>query len=244
MIPVQYLGRLKAAFPRLFAPASEAEQELGETLRQLKIIRKQLGQSLPEVFERESRICLKSMTRTLERLNRRTLSFKTTETWRSVYEEVLASCRSKRYLSVALIDCEGYWRDQPGKCSLQFNYRLVTAGYFVHRLFIIEDFFWPPLARLPETDLLRWINEQFGQGIEISLVRVSELQLEPDLISDFGIYGDEAVGYQQTTEDGRTASYQLHFDPAHVVAAEQRWNKLQLYAIRLETIVDQDATRR
>ena len=63
------------------------------------------------------------------------------------------------------------------------------------------------------------------------------------MITDLGIYGDEAVGFQTTTEDGRTARYDLHFDSVKVAEAEQRWNKLQLYAIRLETLLDQKANR-
>jgi hypothetical protein len=240
MIPMQYSDRWKALLRQLMASSSPAERDTEQLGQQLRALSKQLAQPGSPVFEREARMRLRTVGKTLEELNAETLSFKCTETWRSIYEEVLANCRSKRYLSVALINSDGYWRDQPGQCSLQFNYRLVKASYFVHRLFIIDDYFWPPAARLPENDLMRWIHQQYDQGIEISLVRVSELQLEPDLIADFGVYGDEAVGYQQTDQDGRTQRYELHFDATRVAAAEQRWNKLQLFSLRLETILDRD----
>ena len=50
------------------------------------------------------------------------LVFSSTETWRTVYQQVLESADVKRYLSVALIRSDDYWRDAPGESSLKFNY--------------------------------------------------------------------------------------------------------------------------
>ena len=68
------------------------------------------------------------------------LVFNSTETWRTVYQQVLESVPVKRYLSVALIRSDDYWRDAPGESSLQFNYELVAHGFHLHRLFIIDEF--------------------------------------------------------------------------------------------------------
>ena len=42
------------------------------------------------------------------------LVFSSTETWRTVYQQVLETTDVKRYLSVALIRTDDYWRDAPG----------------------------------------------------------------------------------------------------------------------------------
>ena len=39
---------------------------------------------------------------------------------------------------------------------------------------------------------------QYGQGVQIGLDRLSDLEQEADLVRDFGIYGDSAVAYQTT----------------------------------------------
>ncbi len=84
-----------------------------------------------------------------------------------------------------------------------------------------------------------WIFHQYQNGIEVSLLRASDLDEDRSLICDFGIYGERAVGYQSTDETGRTTRYELHFDATSIQLAEQRWKQLQLYAIPLEKLLDQ-----
>lgn len=156
--------------------------------------------------------------------------FQSTETWRTVYEDVLQTAKTRRYLSVALIRTDDYWRDTPGESSLELNYRLVRHGFYVHRLFVIDDFFWPRIAKTPSTQLYHWILEQHHEGIEINLVRLSDLQQDEAIACDMGIYGTDAVGWQNTDFDGRSLRYEISFDPRDVVDAEVRWQQLLLFA--------------
>ncbi|MCA9195990.1 MAG: hypothetical protein KDA87_00570 [Planctomycetales bacterium] len=156
--------------------------------------------------------------------------FSSTETWRTVYEDVLQSCQTRRYLSVALIRSDDYWRDHPGENSLDFNFRLVNHGFYVHRLFVIDDFFWPKTARTPSQELHHWILKQHFAGIEVSLVRMADLEQDAPLACDLGIYGTDAVGWQTTDFEGRSVRYEISFNARDVVEAEVRWKQLLLYA--------------
>ena len=215
-------------YPELAALAQEITNRMEhlsecESLASV-MFRKQIGLRLRDFAER------------LGQFGRGRLTFESTETWRTVYEDVLKACQPRRYLSVALIRTDDYWRDTPGENSLQFNYQLIDDGYHVHRVFIIDDFFWPKAAQTPSTDLFRWIQSQRQHGIEVSLVRLEELENEPTLVSDMGIYGNDAVGRQQTDLEGRTVRYEISFDRTAVAEAEQRWHQLLLFAKALDTI--------
>ena len=189
-------------------------------------------------FRQQLTLRLAEMSKQLAELLQGRLCFASTEKWRTVYEDVLKSCRAKRYLSVALIRSDDYWRDEPGQASLEFNYDLIAHGFHIHRVFVIDEFFWPRTARTPSTGLFHWITSQHQRGIEVSLVRLSALEDEPDLVCDMGIYGDEATGLQQTDLEGRTVRFELRFDALSVRQAEQRWNQLLLYAKPLDELLD------
>ncbi len=188
-------------------------------------------------FRKRAIIRLRDFRERLGSLSEGRLLFESTETWRTVYEEVLQACRTRRYLSVALIRSDDYWRDTPGDTSLQFNYDLVAHGFYVHRIFIIDEFFWPRSAQTPSTRLFQWIYEQRQRGVEISLTRLTDLDDEPGLVSDIGIYGKDAVGRQQTDYEGRTLRYEIAFDPGAVIEAEERWNQLLLFAEPFDELV-------
>jgi hypothetical protein len=189
------------------------------------VFRKEVGLRLHDFSERLAQFC------------EGRLIFESTETWRTVYEGVLKGCQPQRYLSVALIRTDDYWRDTPGENSLQFNYELIDGDFHVHRVFVIDEFFWPRTARTPSAELFRWIQGQRQRGVEVSLVRLSELEDEPTLVSDMGIYGSDAVGWQQTDFEGRTVRYEISFDRNAVAEAEQRWHQLLLFAKPFDAIV-------
>lgn len=190
-----------------------------------------------EVFRKQVRLRLRDFRERLGRLGEGRLIFESTETWRTVYEDVLKACQTRRYLSVALIRSDDYWRDAPGENSLDFNYELIEHGFHVHRVFIIDEFFWPRAARTPSTGLFHWIQSQRLRGVEVSLIRLTDLEDEPTLVSDMGIYGSDAVGWQQTDFEGRTVTYEISFDLNAVTEAEQRWHQLLLFAQPLDAIV-------
>ncbi len=181
-------------------------------------------------FAAQSLLRLMAMQEELDHLSAGRLTFESTETWHRVYQELLESIRTRRYLSVALIKSDDYWQDQPSEHSLRLNAAMVRHGFYVHRVFIIDEFFWPRLSRTPSVRLLHWISEQKHSGLDVSLVRREHLAQEPRLIADFGIYGDEAVGYQETDFEGRTVRYEVRFGAAAVKQAEQHWRELMLYA--------------
>ena len=75
------------------------------------------------------------------------------------------------------------------------------------------------------------------RGVEVSLVRLTELEDEPTLVTDMGIYGTDAVGWQQTDFEGRTIRYEISFDRNAVTEAEQRWHQLLLFAKPFDAVV-------
>ena len=193
-----------------------------------------------KIFCDQVELRLSRITQELEDLADGKLCFSSTETWRTVYREVLERTTTKSYLSVALIRSDDYWRDAPGQSSLDFNYELISHGFHIHRLFIIDEFFWPKLAKTPSKQLFHWILEQYQRGIETSLVRLTDLEDEPTLICDFGIYGDTAVGYQETDFQGKTVRYELCFDRSDLVEAEHRWEQLLVYAKPFSTLLESE----
>jgi hypothetical protein len=144
-------------------------------------------------------------------------------------------------LSAAVVEDEEYWQNQPGQSSLDFNYALVAHGYLVQRCFIIDEYLWPPAAVLPSRDILSEIQNQAARGISVSLVRKSDLESEPELVCDFGVYGERAVGYQFLNPTGNTIEFVLEFGSAAVAVAEARWRQLELYAISLDELLDRPA---
>jgi len=168
--------------------------------------------------------------------------FAATEAWRTVYEQLLTSADLAQYRSVAWLKNEDYWQDTPGKKSMQLNFELLQRGTRILRILILDDYFWPPAAALPATDIRRWIDQQYTQGIEIGLVRESEIASETDLLCDLGIYGTRATGMLETDPQCRTTRFTFDFSPEGVRMAETRWNRLSLYAVPYAELLDRAAT--
>ena len=53
-----------------------------------------------------------------------------------------------------------------------------------------------------------------------------------------GIYGSRAVGKQTLDELGRTTEFELNFDFEAVVQAEEKWDRLQVYATNYAQLLD------
>lgn len=162
-----------------------------------------------------------------------------TETWRVAYERLLRSPGLHLYRSVAVIKTERYWQDEPGRQSLAVNCDLMDEGQLnIERIAILADHLWPMDARFPVEPIRTWVEEQHKHGIEIKLVRQSLVTKEPQLIVDLGIYGNRAVGVQELDEQGRTVRFTLAFDFEKVLAAEQRWERLEVYATSYRDLLD------
>ena len=69
-------------------------------------------------------------------------------------------------------------------------------------------------------------------------MRESELKTEPDLLCDTGIYGSRAIGIQELDEDGATRRFTLQFGLEHVQSAEERWQRLLVYAVKYSDFLD------
>ena len=156
--------------------------------------------------------------------------FSGTETWRTVYEQILEGLGSGPYLSVAWAKTPDYWQDQPGLQSMRVNYRLAARGLDIERIIIIRDEFWPVGAPLPSPELGNWIARQHEHGLTIFLVRECQLAAEPELLGDFAVYGNRATGVQELDEQSRTLRFVLNFNPQAIELARDRWERIALFA--------------
>ena len=166
------------------------------------------------------------------------LTFTATEAWRDVYERVLRTGGIDRYQSVAWVRTEDYWRDVPGEQSLRMNLELSRQGISVERILVICDFLWPPGAQAPSKEIREWIEPQYEQGIDIRLVRESDLFDQQDFLLDFGIYGDRATGTLYLDDQARTQRFELHFDKQSIELARDRWKRLKVYTVSYGTLLD------
>ena len=165
-----------------------------------------------------------------------------TETWRMPYERLLRSPGLYLYRSIAFLKTANYWQDEPGRQSMQVNFELAGDGKLnIERIAIVPDHLWPPQERFPVEPIHSWLQAQHLHSITVKLVRQSSLTEEPDLVTDMGLYGNRAVGQQEIDDRGRTVQFTLTFDFPEVLAAEQRWERLSIYAISYAELLDRSA---
>jgi hypothetical protein len=181
---------------------------------------------------------LSSIAGQVQSLAQGTVVFSSTETWRTVYEELL-ECDLVLYQSVAWVKTKDYWQDRPGWQSMRLNFDLVRRGLRIERIVILRNNLWPAGERLPSPEIRPWIKEQHDHGIWVLLVRESDIASEPDLCADFGIYGERATGVQELDDQSRTLRFILYFDPQNVRLARDRWTRLLLYTTSFADLLDQ-----
>lgn len=158
------------------------------------------------------------------------LTFSGTEVWRTAYEKILTAPEITEYRSVAWLKSGEYWRDLPGQHGMQLNFDILDRGVRIERALILGWNLWPPELRLPHESVRRWIDEQYYRGVSVSLVRECDLVTEQDLLRDFGIYGDRAVGELHIDDDSRTVSFTLTFEKGAVDLANEHWARLKLFS--------------
>ena len=206
----------------------------------------ELNQSLLQISWRKDPIfrdvALKRLNKISDeaaRISQGEVVFEGTETWRIVYEELLRSRGLYQYRSVSWITTEDYWQDEPGQQSIRLNAELHENGQLgVERIAIVSDEFWPVGDVLPSVRIQQWVHMQHVHGIWVQLVRESQLAGEGDLLADFGIYGNRAVGYQTVDDHGRTVRFSLKFTIDEIVRAEERWRRLQVYSTSYADLLD------
>ena len=183
---------------------------------------------------------LEGVARDCRLLGNATVEFLSTESWRVVYEELLRSPGLHLYRSVAYVESADYWQDAPGEQSTQLNLQLHDSGIVrIERTVVIADHLWPESSLFPVEPLCTWLDRHHRHGIWLRLVRESSLANDPDLFCDCGIYGNRAVGIQSADPQGQTIKFTLCFDFAKVQEAEEKWNRLAVYAVSYRDLLDQ-----
>jgi hypothetical protein len=167
-----------------------------------------------------------------------TVVFEGTETWRTVYEQLLAGGTIREYRSVAWVRSADYWQDAPGRQSMRANFVAVHNRVLIERIVVLPEAIWPDDRGLPAEVIRPWIQEQHDHGLHLVLVRESALRGEPDLLADFGIYGARAVGTQELDEQSRTVRFTLAFDPQAVRLANDRWRRLSIFGIPYQSLLE------
>ncbi len=189
------------------------------------------------LFHDLCRVRVENMAIELGTLAKGEVIFDATETWRTAYQRVLETLRVKSYYSVAWVRSSDYWNDAPGRQSMRLNYEMVERGFRIERCHILPDELWPFDEKVPRTGILEWLVEQQGRGIIVSLIRESDLTNEPDLLRDFAIYGDRAIGVQEMDEQARTVRFVLSFDQPSIRQALDRWEELGVYATYIQDLM-------
>ena len=181
---------------------------------------------------------LTSLAAEVHSLARGTIVFHGTETWRTVYEELLEGPGLGSYLSVSWVKTRDYWQDRPGWRSMHLNFALAARGLHIERILILRDHLWPIGEPLPSESIRPWIDAQHRRGIRVSLLRESEIASEPDLLVDYGIYGDRATGTHELDEMARTQRFVVEFGPQALKLARDRWSRTALYATSYAELLD------
>jgi hypothetical protein len=171
-----------------------------------------------------------------------TVVFAGTETWRAVYEQLLAGVTLREYRSVAWVRSADYWQDAPGRQSIRANFEAAHRGVLIERIVVLPDALWPDDRALPAGAIRPWIQEQHDHGLHLVLVRESAVAGEPDLLADFGIYGDRAVGTLETDERSRPIRFTLTFDPQAVRLADDRWRRLSIFGVPFQNLLEPPGT--
>jgi hypothetical protein len=218
--------------------ALENEPDLAREFRRIGNGFLALTEQTESVLRSAAATKLLSVAGELEQIARGTISFRETESWRTAYRDLLQSDKLRTYRSVAWVKCANYWQDTPGRQSMRDNYDAINRGIIVERVVILPRELWPADQLLPSDSVLAWIIDQHNHGVWVMLCLEADVESEPDLPRDFGIYGDLAVGTQILDDQCRTLEFQLEFKREAVQLANDRWRRLQLHATPLRTLLD------
>lgn len=193
------------------------------------------------IFRETARTRLLQIGQELELIATGVIAFRGgTESWRTVYDRLLATGDLQKYRSAAWVRSADYWQDAPGRRSMQRNYEAINRGMLIERICILPLALWPRDQRLPSELVWSWMVQQHNLGVWVTLCREEDLKPEPDLPLDFGIYGRRAVGVHVLDELSRTHEFRLYFTPAEVDRANDRWNRLKIHTVPLQELLDKE----
>jgi hypothetical protein len=231
-------GRVRLSGVARVVDALEDEPELSRLFRRIADAFTSFSEPTDAVLRSATATKLLSMVAEMELMARGTIAFRGTESWRMIYQELLQSESLRLYRSVAWVRCANYWQDPPGRQSIRDNYDAISRGVIIERVFILPHELWPPGQLLPSEVVMAWIKEQHNHGVWCMLCLESDIECEPDLPLDFGIYGDLAVGTHSLDDDCHTREFLLEFSAEAVKLAENRWRRLKLHSTPLRTLLD------
>jgi hypothetical protein len=226
--------------PMTLAP----EHEIFEQYNRVTNAILDLSTQTDSVLREYALLKLASISEQIRALASGRIEFTTTETWRTVYQQLLRRPGLKFYKSVAWVKTKEYWQDQPGKQDMRLNFELVKLGLEIERIVILRGDLWPVDEAMPASAIRPWIEEQHERGIKVSVVRESEVGSERDLLSDVGIYGDRATGVEELDEESRPLRFTLFFDKQNIALAKDRWARLSLYATPYADVLNSAGRRR
>lgn len=232
------------AFPALISQLIKLskDEEISFAHGELTATLEALANRKDPIFRRLAIHRLQEIVRQAQTLAKGTIEYHSTESWRVAYEELLRSPGLHLYRSVSHIESVHYWQDGPGQQSTQLNLELQDSQIVsVERIAIVADHLWPLDSTLPVDPIHSWLDEQHRHGIWVRIVRESRLAQEKDLQLDFGIYGNRAVGVQDSDVSGRTVRFSLNFDFERVQRVEGMWERLAVYSISYRDLLDQNA---
>jgi hypothetical protein len=212
------------------------DAEVVDLLQSLGFALRDVSANLDPIYRELALDRVRQLSQEATAVGRGIVTFHGTEAWRSAYEKLLRSRGLYRYRSVAYIHTPAYWQDEPGRQSMRVNYEMVSAGLMIERITVIADELWPVSERLPIDPIGSWLDEQARCGVQLRLVRAS--RVDDDLRTDFGLYGNRAVGRQELDDQSHTTRFTLSFDFAELLAAESRWERLEIYATTLAETLD------
>lgn len=158
------------------------------------------------------------------------------EAFRVTYADILSQPDIKEYKSVAWVKSEDYWQDPAGKSSLRFNLDLLQKGVDIERIFIVRDDVWD------SAKIKNWIRqqrdykvkidgEQKENKIRIAVTKESLIPVKENLLEDYGIYGNRAMGVQNIDDKSKTTTFDLYFDKAKIAKARRDFEKLKIHTL-------------
>ncbi len=168
-----------------------------------------------------------------------TIILSDTQAWMTLYDQLMRSPDITKHWSVVWIKSADDWQDEKGQQCLAANFAAVRRGMKLRRLLIIADQLWPKADHLPHESILRWVQDQNRQGINLDLARESEVNQESDLVAEMSVYGDRAIESKEFDNKLQTMRLVLSFDSDKIQAAMARWNRLKSYAVSYWTLLDQ-----
>lgn len=219
--------------------ALSADRELYQQYQQICRSLTSLAKRSDAILRRVALLKFASVADQLDNLAEGRIVFAVTEGWRTVYEQLLTDPDIRQYRSVAWVRTPGYWQDEPGRHSMQVNFEAVHRGVLIERIIILSQELWPADQALPSPEIRGWVAEQHEHGLWVALVREETLNRESDLLIDFGIYGNRAVGVQEVDDQCRTLRFTLNMDAQSVQLADERWQRLLLYAQSYRKLLDE-----